>query len=171
MFQSNFYTALHMRSGRVFSPAGAKTKVTYQLQIEPDGNRKLVETGVKDVYEEIQSYKESSLIENIVKRAANGDLTALSQRQGVYLDTTLLPTDLITANEAVRRAEAVYKSLPADVRSEYGGFKEFVQAFGTLEGVQAFYDKLTGKKSEDSAPAGDPAPVGDPAPGGDGNVE
>lgn len=165
MSQNNFYTALYMRSGRVFSPAGVKTKVTYQLQIEPDGNRKLVETGVEDVYEKIQSYKESSMIENIVKRAANGDLSVLAQRQGVYIDTTLLPTDLITANEAVRRAEAVYKSLPADVRSEYGGFKEFVQAFGTLEGVQAFYDKLTGKKSDD------PAPTGNSAPGGDVNDE
>lgn len=161
MSQINFYTALHLRSGRVFSPAGAKTKVTYRLQIEPDGNRNLVETGVENVYEKIQSYKESSLIENIVKRAANGDPTALSQRQGVYIDTTLLPTDLITANEAVRRAEAVYKSLPSEVRSEYGGFKEFVEAFGTLEGIQVFYDKLSGKKSED------PAPVEDPAPGGD----
>lgn len=158
MSQNNFYTHLHMRTGRVFSPAGAKTKVTYQLQVEPDGNRKLVETGVKDVYEEIQSYKSGCLIENIVKRALNGDPTALSQRQGVYIDTTLLPTDLITANEAVRRAESVYRNLPADVRSQFGGFKEFIDCFGTLEGIQAFQDKLSGKKSEvpvPEAPAGD----------------
>lgn len=141
----NFFDALHMRSGRAFSPVGCKTKVEYQLEIEPDGNRKLVEAGVTDMYAVIQSHKDACLVENIVKRAAAGDTTALAKAQGVYMDTTLLPTDLITANEAVKRAEAIYKGLPSDVRAEIGGFNEFVQQFGSLEGIQGFLDKLNKK--------------------------
>ena len=125
------------------SPSGDKLKKEFQLEIEPDGNRRLVETGVKDVYAEIQSYKYSCTVQNVVKRALGGDMSALAKQQGVFCDQTLLPTDLITANEAVRQVETVYRKLPADVRAKYGGFNEFVKAFGTLEGVRDFYANLT----------------------------
>lgn len=123
---------------RKFAPVGSRSRVTYQLEIDPDGNRRLVETGVEDQYERIQSFKEGCTIENIVRRAMNGDPNALSRAQGVYCDTTLLPNDLIAADEAIRRAEAIYKALPASKRSEFGSFRDFISNFGSLDKIQAF---------------------------------
>lgn len=152
---------------RRHAPSGSRFRVTKQLVIDPDGNRRLEVTGTEDVYERIQSFKDECTIENIVRRALNGDPYALSKAQGVYCDTTLLPTDLISAYEAISRAEAIYKALPAAKRQELGSFRDFLSKFGTLEGIQSLFaeDKKSNKKA---APAADPAPAVDPAPAADG---
>lgn len=146
-----FYTPLN-RPFRRTSPVGSRIKKKYQLETDPDGRRILVETGVTDVYEQIQSYKNECLIENIVKRHLAGDPTALAKTQGVYCDTTLIPNDLISAHEAVKQAESIYKRMPADVRGQYASFKDFVNNFGSLENIQKFYDGLFGKTKETSEP-------------------
>lgn len=149
----HFYTPLD-RPVRRHAPVGSRIKVNYQLEIDPDGRKILVETGVTDVYEKIQSFKDDCLVENIVRRYLAGDTTALSMSQGVYCDTTLIPKDLISAHEAVKQAESIYKRLPADVRGKYSSFKEFVNNFGTLENIKNFYDSFNpqGKGKEELAP-------------------
>ena len=148
---------------RRHAPSGSRFRETKQLVIDPDGNRRLEVTGTEDVYERIQSFKEGCTIENIVRRALNGDPNALSKAQGVYCDTTLLPNDLISAHEAVSRAEAIYKALPAAKRQELGSFRDFIAKFGTLEGIQSLF--VEDKKSNNMAVlAADPAPAAD---GGD----
>lgn len=128
----------YSKHDRCFAPAGDRIRAKYELVIDPDGNRHLEESGVEDQYERIQSFKDGCTIENIVRRALNGDPNALSRAQGVYCDTTLLPNDLIAADEAIRRAEAIYKALPADQRSKFGSFRDFISNFGSLEKIQAF---------------------------------
>lgn len=137
---------------------GSSTKIKHKLVIDPDGNRYLEESGVEDTYERIQSFKDGCTIENIVRRALNGDPNALSKAQGVYMDTTLLPDNLITAHEAVKRAEAIYKALPASKRQEFGSFREFIGKFGTLEGIQEVFGKAS--EPTPAAPAAPAAPEG-----------
>lgn len=139
---SEFYTTLN-RPGRVYAPLGGPEKIKYQLVVDPDGSKHLEECGVVNMYDIIQSHKESTLIENIVRRAVAGDSTALAKTQGVYYDTTLLPQDLIGAHEAVNVAESIFKKLPFDVRQQYSSFKEFVSSFGTMDGLMEFYANLT----------------------------
>lgn len=150
----HFYTPLD-RPARRCAPVGSRIKVTYQAEIDPDGRKILVETGVTDIYEKIQAYKDDCLVENIVRRYLAGDVTALSKSQGVYCDTTLIPKDLISAHEAVKQAESIYKRLPADVRGQYSSFKEFVNNFGTLENIKNFYDSFNPKGKSNEAPAPD----------------
>ena len=133
---------------RRHAPSGDRMRVKYELVIDPDGNRHLEESGVEDQYERIQSFKDGCTIENIVRRALNGDPNALSRAQGVYCDATLLPNDLIAADEVVRRAEAIYKALPASQRAEFGTFREFISNFGSLEKIQAFLNPEKEKVSE-----------------------
>lgn len=133
----DFWTAALRTGTRKRSPLGSKIRPEFKLVIEPDGNRRLEQTGVRDQYEITQSYKQACNIESILKRAEY-DPTVLQKCQGVYCDTTLLPQDLISATAAVRRAEELYSSLPADVRSRYGGFNAFIEQFGSLEGIQGF---------------------------------
>lgn len=142
---------------RRHAPSGDRMRVKYELVIDPDGNRRLEKSGIEDQYERIQSYKDGCTIENIVRRALMGDPDALSRAQGVYCDATLLPNDLIAADEAIRRAEAIYKALPASQRAEYGSFREFIGNFGSLEKIQAFLKpekKKVSKKVEEGG-AGD----------------
>lgn len=120
-------------------PAGSRYKTEYQLETEPDGNTHLVEVGTKDIYQEIQSFKDSCTLENIVRRALNGDPTALQQRQGVFGDARFDANDLIAANNAVKQAQNVYRSLSAEKRAEYGSFDEFVKSFGTIEGINKLF--------------------------------
>lgn len=150
-----FYTPFD-RPARRFSPVGSRTKINYQLDIDPDGRKILVETGVTDVYEKIQSYKNDCLVENIVRRYLAGDTMALSKSQGVYCDTALIPKDLISAHEAVRQAESIYKHLPADVRGRYSSFKEFVNNFGTLENIKNFYDSFNSEGNGNGKPVPKP---------------
>lgn len=138
----------YSKHDRRHAPSGDRMRVTYELVIDPDGNRHLEESGVEDQYERIQSFKDGCTIEFIVRRALNGDSNALSRAQGVYCDATLLPNDLIAADEAVRRAEAIYKALPASKRSEYGSFRDFISNFGTLDKIQAFLNPQSKKKSD-----------------------
>lgn len=121
------------------APSGSRYKTEYQLETEPDGNTHLVEVGIKDIYQEIQSFKDSCTLENIVRRALNGDPTALQQRQGVFGDARFDANDLIAANNAVKQAQNVYRSLSADKRAEYGSFNEFLKSFGTIEGINKFF--------------------------------
>lgn len=156
MFRSQFDS--HERR---HAPSGSRFRETKQLVIDPDGNRRLEVTGTEDVYERIQSFKDECTIENIVRRALNGDPNALSKAQGVYCDTTLLPNDLISAHEAVSRAEAIYKALPAAKRQELGSFRDFISKFGTLEGIQSlFVDDMKPGKDPSPAPIPDPIPDG-----------
>lgn len=137
----DFWTAALRTAPRKHSPVGSKIRPEFKLVLEPDGNRRLEQTGVRDQYEITQSYKQACSIESILKRAEY-DPTVLQQRQGVYCDTTLLPQDLISATAAVRRAEELYSSLPADVRSRYGSFNSFIEQFGSLEGIQGFINTM-----------------------------
>ena len=134
------------------APCGFRLRVKHKLVIDPDGNRFLEESGVEDQYERIQSFKEACTIENIVSRALNGDPSALAKRQGVYIDTTLLPTDLISANEAVKRAEAIYKGLSAKQREEYGSFRDFIGKFGTLKGIQSVLNPKSENVAKEETP-------------------
>ena len=137
----DFWTAALRTTPRKRTPLGSKVRPEYKLVIEPDGNRRLEQTGVCDQYEITQSYKQACSIESILKRAEY-DPSVLQKCQGVYCDATLLPQDLISATAAVRRAEELYSSLPADVRSGYGNFNAFIEQFGSLEGIQGFIKSM-----------------------------
>ena len=119
-------------------PSGSRYKDEFQLVTEPDGNTHLEVTGTKDIYKEIQSYKDGCMIENIVRRALNGDPTALSRHAEAFGDVRFDANDLIAANEAIKRAQSIYRSLAPEKRAEYGNFDEFVKSFGSLDGIKKY---------------------------------
>ncbi len=137
----DFWCSVLRHGERKVSPVGEKLRPEYQLVIEPDGNRHLEQTGVKDTYAITQSYKQACSIEQILRRAQT-DPTVLQQTPSVYGDMVAYPSDLISATAAVRRAEALYKNLPVEAREKYGTFSKFVESFGTLEGIQKFVDNI-----------------------------
>lgn len=132
------------------TPSGERMRVKRQLVIEPDGNRHLVDVKIIDQYEQIQSYKDACMVENIVKRAINGDTSVLAATQGISYDTRLLPQNLIEANEALNKAKSVYASLDAKQREKVGSFNQFINQFATLDSIRKAFG---GSAASDAAAA------------------
>ena len=130
---TTFATPLTKR-GRFYSPIGSTEANDYQIQIDKKGHKVLKLVGTHDIYEEIQSYKDECSIENILARAAAGDVDALNRRQGFYADITETPANLAEAQNAILKLSAEFNKLPAEIREKFDNSKErFVQLFGTDE--------------------------------------
>lgn len=113
-------------------PVGSKFMDTYEYSIDKKGHESLVKTGERDIYTPIQEALESTLIENILQRAALGDPLALEQRSGQYIDTTDMPTTLAEAQNKIISLKNEFNSLPIDVRRQFDFSPEqFIHEFGT----------------------------------------
>jgi hypothetical protein len=131
---------------RFYSNAGSRERNDYQIQIDMKGHKVLKKVGSHDIYQEIQSYAEECKIENILARAAAGDVAALNQRNGFYADITDSPKTLAEAQNEILKLSAYFDSLPAEIRAKFDNSKErFVHLYGTNE----FLD-LMGFKTEET---------------------
>lgn len=119
---------------RFYSPAGSRDADTFEIQIDKKGHKTLKWVGTHDIYQDIQSYKEECSIENIIARAAAGDLNALNRTQGFYADITESPRDLAEAQRDIIKLSNTFDALPAEIRAKFDNSKEvFVNEFGTEE--------------------------------------
>lgn len=116
------------------TPAGDHYINTYQEIINKKGKMTLEKTGQTNVYELIQADAESCKIENIMKRAAMGDLSALQQRDATYVDATTLPKSLMEAQNLTLRLKDEFYKMPLEVRREFDNSPEqYVALMGTQE--------------------------------------
>lgn len=105
---------------RVNTESGKGDAVTYSIAYDPDtGERFLKETGKVNLYEQIQSYKESVDIHNILERFARGDVDVVNQRQGVFMDVTEMPKTFAEMYQRVADAEALFMQLPVEERAKF----------------------------------------------------
>lgn len=119
---------------RFHCPEGSREADTFEIQIDKKGHKTLKWVGTHDIYQDIQSYKEECSIENIIARAAAGDLNALNRTQGFYADITESPRDLAEAQREIMKLSNTFDALPAEIRAKFDNSKEmFVNEFGTEE--------------------------------------
>lgn len=110
-----------------FSPAGSRTKVLYGPIFDSNGRMSLKETGVHDLYAEIQSHADSVDIHVLLRRFAQGDPGALARVQGAYGDFTQVPKTFAEALNTLIAAEQYFNGLPVDVRAQFGhDFHQFI---------------------------------------------
>lgn len=145
-----FRTLLHRESDHFPSPCGSKVCPIYKAVTESDGNRRLVQIGDRDLYQEIQSFEHECDIRNIVSRYENGCIDALNVREGSYLDTTVFPTSIHEAHKVLRECEELYNTLSTDDRRKFGNFESFLDKFQTLEGIKDFFNRKENLKNENS---------------------
>lgn len=128
------FASLLTRRERFYANPGSRMHNDYEIQIDKKGHKTLKKVGEHDIYEEIQSFLEETKIENILARAAAGDLNALNQRTGLYIDVTDSPKTLAEAQNAILKLGNYFDSLPADIRAKFDNSKEkFVQEYGSEE--------------------------------------
>lgn len=147
--EENFLSLLSKRE-RHFAPAGSRMADDFEVQIDERGHKVLVKVGEHDIYEEIQSYLEETKIENILARAAGGDVEALNQRQGIYADITEFPSNLAEAQKTILRLGSEFEKLPNDIREKFDFSKEkFIQTFGSDEWADNMGFKKTAPSTEE----------------------
>lgn len=124
--------------GRFFSDAGSRTKQKYHAAYDSAGRVVLKPDGEEDIYSQIQSHAASVDIHVLLKRFASGDVSVLSQRQGIYADITEMPRTYADLLNTVNDLERRFLSLPPDIRERFGNsFSRYAASIGTPAYVEA----------------------------------
>lgn len=113
-----FTNWLHRSESTLRSNPGSPLKAEKLLQVV-NGRYELVEVGESNLYNEIQSHKDSCDIYKLLERFQSGDLTALSKVAGQYIDITDAPKTLAEAYTFVGNAEKFFSKLPLSIRDVY----------------------------------------------------
>lgn len=120
------------------TPAGEKIVYEHREIMDERGNRKLVKDRAINIYEKIQASKEQCEIENILRRAAEGDLSVLNAVSTNYLDITDAPSSLAEAQAFVIKAKAEFDELPREIKSKFeNNAEQYVALYGTDDWAEA----------------------------------
>lgn len=128
---------------RFFSDPGSPEHITYAGHYDEKGRVVLEESGRENIYDFIQSHAESCDIHVLMKRYQNGDVDALSQKQGFYGDFLDFPKTYAEALNHMNEMERQFMALPVETREKFGNsFTEFLAASAEPD----FLDRLGIKK-------------------------
>ena len=134
---------------RIFSDPGSPEHITYAGHYDEKGRVVLEESGRENIYDFIQSHAESCDIHVLMKRYQNGDIDALSQKQGFYGDFLDFPKTYAEALNHMNEMERQFMALPVETREKFGNsFTEFLAASAEPD----FLDRLGIKKESVTEP-------------------
>lgn len=129
------------------SPTGNGERSIFEERVI-DGERTLVITGKEDFKSFIEASKEETLIDNIIKRFQNGDVTVLQRKQGFYGDITNMPSSLAEAQNMLIQIENHFNSLPSEDRELFGNsFDRYVSEVSKMN-ASDFIEKFNLVKQE-----------------------
>lgn len=140
----------------VYQEPGSSEKLVYSPRYDSDGVLDLVVTGKENLYEYIQSHKESTDIHVLLDRFAAGETDVLQRMQGFYGDVTSMPKTYAEVLNAVIVGEETFSRLPVEVKQRFNNsFAEWLAAmdkpdFSTRMGV-APIDQVTSQQVQDFA--------------------
>lgn len=124
---------------RKFTDAGDPVKITYGGRYDEHGRVVLEEKGRENLYDFIQSHKESVDINCILARFTNGETDALTKVQGFYGDVTSFPSNYADALNRIQECEEMFRTLPVETRAKFNhSFSEFLASTGSAD----FMEKL-----------------------------
>lgn len=104
---------------RFHTSIGNPVVETYTGRYDKNGDLQLVKTGTENLYDKIQAEAAACDMDNILRRFANGDISVLSQSQGVYADVAGAPMHFTDALNMVRSVEDAFNKMPAEEREKY----------------------------------------------------
>lgn len=126
-----------------FSCPGDRFRPVYTPDIRKDGQIELVQTGVEDVQQYIDSFKDSCDISVMVQRYLAGDEAALRNGNPVFMDLLGAPKSLAEAYALNFRAEKAFENLPADIKSKFeNNYFRFLSEAGTDSWYEALKQPL-----------------------------
>lgn len=117
---------------RVYSNEGDRFVPEYSYVVTKEGCEELLPKGKKDIYEQIQSYREECDIKCIIARYLSGDETALAKYSPLFGDFAGAPSTLAEYQQAVLDAKEAFYQLPLDVRAKFNyDPNQFIAAYGS----------------------------------------
>lgn len=134
------------KRGRFISDAGSPIHAVLSPELQKDGSLRLVKIGEENTDEIIASYYESTTLECVLARFANGDLSALNRYEPIYMDVTSAPKTLAEAQQKIINAEYAFNALPADVKESFGNnFNVWLSEAGSDPWLQKMNSILNNK--------------------------
>ncbi|UPW41957.1 internal scaffolding protein [Dipodfec virus RodF1_56] len=103
----------------VYQEPGSRERLVYSPRYDSAGVLDLEVTGKENLYEYIQSHKESTDIHVLLDRFANGETDVLQRMQGFYGDVTSMPKTYAEVLNAVIVGEETFARLPVDVKQRF----------------------------------------------------
>lgn len=137
------------KSDRFVSNPGERYKPEYIGVPNEYGEINLEEVGKTDLVELHNRDRDLNNVNILYERFCNGDVSALSQIQGSYVDTFGLPKDLRGMYETVDRFRNAYDNLPAETRQKFS-FEDFLDNAGSEQWIKNFVPQVD--KSNDTEP-------------------
>lgn len=104
---------------RFYAPTGDKTEMRHRASITKEGVRELIKDKEIAIYDLIQSHREECEIENIIRRAVEGDYNALNAVNGVFEDITNCPASIAEAQQYIIDAKNEFEKLPKDIKAKF----------------------------------------------------
>lgn len=101
------------------APTGQKTEMRHRASIDINGRRQLIRDKEVAIYDLIQSHREECEIENIIRRAVEGDYNALNAVNGVFEDITNCPSSIAEAQQYIINAKVEFDKLPKEVKAKF----------------------------------------------------
>lgn len=116
----------------VKSCPGTPEKIIYGSKVLKNGRIATFEKGKDNYYEYIQSFAESVDINKTIQKFINGDVNALNQRKGEFIDCTQFPTNYAEVLNVINNATNLFNSLSLDERAQFNfNLNEFIASIGT----------------------------------------
>lgn len=143
---------------KFFTNPGDRFQVEYDTIVDPSGRVTIKKAGKKDLFQEIQSWKEQTDMHYILNQMALGQYPQRTDL--MYGDFTEAPENMQQAMQMMINAERAFYDLPLDVRKKFDNdYKQWVvQAQNDFEG---FAEKMGVNKNGADAPASAEEKVGE----------
>lgn len=131
---------------RCFTHNGSRFRDKNVLVYDRSGGKHLEKVGEEDLFEIIQSHRDSVDLKKILERCMmTGDVSALNQRQGIYTDTTTLPNNARDYHQILINAEAIYNGLVDDVKESLD-FNSFLETFASPSALRSLIESRKAEK-------------------------
>lgn len=145
---------LYSARERVIENPGSPVRVLYTSKVADDGNIELIPSGTENLYDFIQSHRDSVDIHVILQRFVNGDTAALSRVQGNYGDFTAMPKTYAELLNTMIAGENYFNSLPLETRSKFDhSFEKFMVS---MDNMPDFIQKLGFEVKDPRKETGEP---------------
>lgn len=129
--QYDIYSSVDDLSSYTSSSSGSPVRKIFEGFYDDVGVIRLKEVGRDNIYDYIQSHRDSVDIHVLLSRYRNGELDALDRIDGIYGDFTAVPSSYAEMLNTVIRGENEFYKLPLEVREKFNhNFGEFVAAMG-----------------------------------------
>lgn len=119
---------------REIATSGRPDRDDYEYDLDNLGKKILVQRGKTNIYEQIQEAEPGTEIETILAQTTPEELEEKYKSAQNYIDTTMLPKNMIEARRAMNQLENAWNTLPMELKKKYNySLEEYITKSGSEE--------------------------------------